>query len=292
MFLRLTLPCFGKTKKNNVGPVLFDGGLSITQKSGGNRCIFQLDRADYILNEKRFVLGSAQDDEQHMFVGHFQVIRPGTSSIDTDKDDDASTAQASGCPLASLSSTFKEIRLVVDSDHPLWRANGAKVQSKPDVLRGQLTQLCTGHSSANPESQRAKIVETDIKALQSESTTQEDQLDTMRCQNVTHAGKGEDKGKGKEADLPVAPVPVRVSASEKLKAFTRGADEKRKAAKAAKEVELAEVRSKHAAEMAALEQMWAERLRLVEEDIASDEAELHSLLENYLPVVSNRTLNQ
>ena len=109
---------------------------------------------------------------------------------------------------------------------------------------------------------------------------------------MTHAGKGEDKGKGKEVDLPMALEPVIVSASEKLKAFTRGVDEKRKAAKAAKEVDLAEARSEHAAEMAALEQMWAERLRLVEEDIAVEEAELHSLLENCLPAMSNRTSNQ
>ena len=120
-----------------------------------------------MLNEKRFVLGSAEDDEEFMVVGHFQVIRPGTYSIDTDKGDDESTAQASSCPLASVSGTFKEIRLAIPIDFRSWKANGKGISTKPEVLRGQLTQLCTGHSSANPEPRWAKIVETDIKALSS-----------------------------------------------------------------------------------------------------------------------------
>ena len=47
-----------------------------------------------------------------------------------------------------------------------------------------------------------------------------------------------------------------------------------KAAKAANEADLAELRSKHAAKMAALEQECAERLRLVKEGIAEEEAHL------------------
>lgn len=52
------------------------------------------------------------------------------------------------------------------------------------------------------------------------------------------------------------------------------ADETRKAAKAANEADLAEARGKHAAEMATLEQECAERLRLMEEDIAAEEGNL------------------
>ena len=41
MFFRVTLPCFGKTQKNNVGPVIFDGDISITQETGGNRFVLR-----------------------------------------------------------------------------------------------------------------------------------------------------------------------------------------------------------------------------------------------------------
>ena len=289
---RVKLPSVGKSYNFNVGPVTFNGDISIVQKAQGNSCTLRVEKSNYTLQEGRFVLGSAADREADTFVGYFSVTQETPACRSDSINGGEGIALASNFPLATLSSTFKEIRLVVSSDAPHWRQDQGAVTTKPEVLRGQLAQLCKGHSTANPESKRAKIVETNIKALRPESSTQEDQLGTVSCQSVTHAGKGEDKGKGKEVELRMAPEPVIVSASEKLKAFTRGANEKRKAAKAAKEVDLAEARSKHAAEMAALEQMWAERLRLVEEDIASDEAELHSLLENYLPVVSNRTLNQ
>ena len=58
-----------KTNKYSVGPVVFSGDISITQKAAGNRCTFRLRKADYRLQEDCFVLGSADDDDEGMFVG-------------------------------------------------------------------------------------------------------------------------------------------------------------------------------------------------------------------------------
>ena len=182
------LPCFGKLDKRNVGPVLFDRDLSITQKAGANKCIFKLGRLDYIL-EGRFVMGSADQNKEQMFVGVFQVTRPGTCHTD-DLGSDQSVGQASECPLAKISSTFTAIRLVVSSVNTNWKQDGAKTIAKPDVLRGQLNQLCTGHLTANPESKWSRILRTDMDCLRAESEAQEKLLGTLRCRIVTHAGKG------------------------------------------------------------------------------------------------------
>ena len=123
-----------------------------------------------------------------MVIGHFQVVKPGTYSVESDKGDDASIAQASSCPLANFSSTFTEIRLVVPLDNALWRVNGQK-ERRTEVLKGQLTHLCTGHSSANPESKWAKILRGDKMALEAESEAQKEQFGTMRCRIFTHAGR-------------------------------------------------------------------------------------------------------
>lgn len=58
-----------KTNKYNFGPVVFNGDISITQKAAGNRCTFRLRKADCSLQEDCFVLGSADDDDEGMFVG-------------------------------------------------------------------------------------------------------------------------------------------------------------------------------------------------------------------------------
>ena len=163
---RVELPCFGKANKNNVGPVVFNGDISITQKAAGNRCTLRLHKSEYSLQERRFALGSADDDEEHLFVGYFSM--PGqmpACRIDTDKDDDESNALASACPLAKLSSTFREIRLVVSSDMTDWKQDVGAVTKKPEVLRGQLAHLCTGHSSANPESKWSPVTSPASKKL-------------------------------------------------------------------------------------------------------------------------------
>ena len=81
MLLRVTFPCFGKIQKNDVGPIVLDGDISITQTTGSGRCIFKLRKADYMLEETHFVVGSASNDEERMFVGYFQVIQSSTYSV-------------------------------------------------------------------------------------------------------------------------------------------------------------------------------------------------------------------
>ena len=188
---RVELPCIGKTYKINVGPVVFDGNISITQKAAGNRCTLRLSKSEYSLQEKRFVLGTAGDNEVNMFVGYFSMKgQMPACRIDTDKDDDESNALASAYPLAKLSSTFTEIRLVVSSAMSDWKQDVGNVTGKPEVLRGQLTHLCTVHSLATPESRWSQIMKTDMKALQSESEAKQKQFGTMRCRILTHAGRG------------------------------------------------------------------------------------------------------
>lgn len=126
-----------------------------------------------------------------MFVGYFRLRRVPACEIDTDKDDDESIALASTSPLARLSSTFTEVRLVVPSADNLWKQDVGLVTTKPQVLRGQLVQLCTGQSSANPESNWSKILKTDMAALRAESAAQEKEFGLMKCRIVTHAGKGD-----------------------------------------------------------------------------------------------------
>ena len=81
-------------------------------------------------------------------------------------------------------------------------------------------------------------------------------------------GKGKGKGKGKEAD---ASDPVTVPASEQLKTFVQKADERSKAAIAAGEAKLAAMDTKFSAERAKVVQEQAERLLLLNEDIAAEE---------------------
>lgn len=86
-----------------------------------------------------------------MLVSCFSVKGPGSCRLDTDNGDDESIALASAFPLATLSSTFTEVRLVVPSFDTNWKQDVGDVTSKPEVLRVQLVHLCTGHSSANLE---------------------------------------------------------------------------------------------------------------------------------------------
>ena len=189
---RVELPCIGKANKNNVGPVVFNGDISITQKAAGNRCTLRLCKSEYSLQENRFVLGTVDDNEMRMFVGCFSMTgQMPACRIDTDKGDDESNALASACPLAKLSSTFKEIRLVVSYDMIDWKQDVGTVTMKTEVLKGQLTHLCTVHSLATPESRWSQIMKTDMKALRSESEAKEKRFGTMRCRILTHAGKGD-----------------------------------------------------------------------------------------------------
>ena len=96
-------------------------------------------------------MGSPDDREEHMLVSCFSVKGPGSCRLDTDNGDDESIALASAFPLATLSSTFTEVRLVVPSFDTNWKQDVGDVTSKPEVLRVQLVHLCTGHSSANLE---------------------------------------------------------------------------------------------------------------------------------------------
>ena len=153
----MKLPCVrGKTNKENVGPVVFnEGDIFITQKALGNRSTLRLSKSDYRLEEGRFSVGTAQEDEHGMFVGCFSVTgEMPACRIDTDKGDDESIALASAHPLASLLSTFRELRLVVEATGTRWKEDGGMIATSTNVLRGQLTQLCRGHSSANLESRK------------------------------------------------------------------------------------------------------------------------------------------
>ena len=82
-----------------------------------------------------------------MLVGYFSMTEQMPAClIDTDKKDDESIALASACPLARLSSTFIEVRLVVCSDNTSWKQDVGTVTGRPEVLRRQLARLCTVHS--------------------------------------------------------------------------------------------------------------------------------------------------
>ena len=239
---RVGLPCIGKASKDNVGPVVFDGDISITQKAAGNRCTLRLRNSEYSLQENRFVLGCVDDNERFMLVGYFSMTEKiPDCSIDTDKGDDESIALASACPLATLSSTFREVRLVVPSDPFKWKQDAGSVTSKPEVLRSQLAHLCMGHSPSI-------VGPTATPALSN------------------HAAKGEGKG----VDTPVESDPVTVPASEKLKTFMQKADERRAAAKAAAVKELATMEHKHIDEKVKLEQEQSETQQLLEQDIAAE----------------------
>lgn len=134
----------GKTEKNDVGPAVFDGDISVTQKARDNRCTLLLGKSG---------LGSADDNDERMFVAYSSVVRQMPACrIDTDKGDDEGIALASACPLARLSSTSTGVRLAISNSHTYWKQDGHAVYIKPNVLRVQLTQLSMGHSSANPES--------------------------------------------------------------------------------------------------------------------------------------------
>ena len=238
---RVELPCIGKTNKRNVGPVVFDGDISITQKAAGNRCTLRLRKSEYGLQENRFVLDTV-DDRVDMLVGYFSMTgQMPACRVDTDKNDDESNALASACPLAKLSSTFREIRLVVSSDMTDWKQDVGTVTNKPKVLRGQLAHLCMGHSPSF-------VGPTATSAL------------------PNHAAKG----KGKAVYTPIESDPVTVPASEKLKTFMQKADERRVAAKAAAMEGLAAMERKHSDELAKLKQEHSETQRLLEEDIAAE----------------------
>jgi hypothetical protein len=76
-------------------------------------------------------------------------------------------------PLAKLSGTFSNIRVVLSGDIDDWKRLGGSKAMSINVIRGQLNELCTGHSSANPESAWAKILQTDMDVIQEESREQE-----------------------------------------------------------------------------------------------------------------------
>lgn len=173
-------------------------------------------------------------------------------------------------PLNRLSSTFTEMRIVVHSAGSKWKQDVPPVTSSPAVLKVQLTQLCTGHSSANPESKWSKILKTDRQALRSESEAQEKVASSVAAPTLAAHPSHEAKGKGKEVDPIIAPDPVTVSASEKLKTFAKEADERRKAEKTATEAKLTAIDSEYAAQKARSEQEHAERLQRLEEDIAAE----------------------
>ena len=235
--------------------MIFNGDLSITQKTGGKRCIFELSRQNYPL-EGRFVLGDSQSDEGLLFVGIFNVLRPGTVRVETDQGDDESISQAYACPLATHSATFKQIRLAVPESNGFWRQDGKPTNASPDLLRVQLNLLCKGHSTANPE-----IPSTSIAA----PTTPAPPMH-------------EEKGKGKAVDTPIQPDPVTVPvpASEKLKAFAMEANERREALKAVHDAAIADLARKFAVEMSNLEQEHLEAMRMLEDEIAAREDLLRS----------------
>lgn len=266
-FLRVVLPCIGETNKYNVGPVVFSGDISITQKAKGNRCTLTLGKSDYALQEDRFISGSADDDEEHMFVGHFRLRQVPACRIDTDKGDDESIALASTCPLARLSSTFTEIRLVVRHNSMRWKQDVGSVTNTPKVLRGQLVHLCTGHSPANIWDQPPLILETPTQAALAPASS-------VAASGTLALPIHQAKGKGTEVDTPIESEPVTVPASERLKTFAQKADEKRKAAKAAAEEEIAAMESKHSAEKAEMEREHAEMLQSLDDDIAAEEDDL------------------
>lgn len=239
---RVDLPCIGKASKNNVGPVVFDGDISITQKAAGNRCTLRLGKPEYSLQDHRFVLGSVDDNEQYMLVGYFWMRdQMPACRIDTDKGDDESIALASAFPLATLSSTFREVLLVVPSLPAKWKQDVGPLTSKPEIIRGQLAHLCTGRSPSI-------VGPTATPTLSN------------------HAAKGKSKG----VDTPIESNPVTVPASEKLKTFMQKADERRAAARAAAVKELATMELKHIDEKVKLEQEQSETQQLLEEDIAAE----------------------
>ena len=74
--------------------------------------------------------------------------------------------------------------------------------------------------------------------------------------------------------MPIQPDLDTLPTSEKLLAFAQRAEERRSAARAAREAGLAELERKHTAEKANLEREHAEKGRLLGEEIAEEEKAL------------------
>ena len=67
----VSLPYIENAKRNDVGPIVFDGSISITQKIRGNRCIAKLARQDYSLES----LEIDDEDESTFIIGIFQCLQ-------------------------------------------------------------------------------------------------------------------------------------------------------------------------------------------------------------------------
>ena len=88
---------------------------------GRNKSILRLDKGQYILQKQRFFPGTREDGEEDMLVGSFSVRQGNICRIETDKGDEESVGTASEFPLARLSNTFTELRLMVSSDTVNWK---------------------------------------------------------------------------------------------------------------------------------------------------------------------------
>lgn len=184
----IPLPCVRKTEKINVGPVVFQGSISITQKTGGNRCTFQLQKLDY--SPEPFAI--VNEDSKNYLMGVFRCLNTPQCTFESDKEGQDGISKAREYPLAKLSSTFFSVRVLLPIDIEKWTKVGGVIASNERVLRGQLNELCSGHSLANPQSTWAKILGTDMRALLAESEEQEKQLGLFRgCRIATSPGKGD-----------------------------------------------------------------------------------------------------
>jgi len=85
-------------------------------------------------------------------VGEFRCINTPDCIYESDKDDQEGMLKAREFPLAKLSGTFSNIRVVLSDDMDDWKRLGGSKAMSINVIRGQLNELCTDHSSANPES--------------------------------------------------------------------------------------------------------------------------------------------
>lgn len=184
----IPLPCIRKIEKINVGPAVFQGSISITQKTEGNRCIFQLQKLDY--SSKPFAI--VDEDSKKYLMGIFRCLHTPQCTFESDKEGQDGISKTREYSLAKLSGTFSSIRVLLPIAIEQWTEVGGVRAKNEKVLRGQLNELCTGHSLANPESAWAKILGTDMRALLAESEEQEKQLGLFKgCRIETSPGKGD-----------------------------------------------------------------------------------------------------
>ena len=169
------LECAGPTRTHNVGQVTFFGDVQIIQKrpDSATQCVLTLEKNGFLPRPFR-----RERDTTHgvtSIVGEFVCERVPRIEFLGD-----APADNNDYPLAKIGMTHysaflklliyifafivpqvKAIRLVLAADSTEWKTTSGKVSNKVELLIGQLAQLMTGRSSANPETIWGRLIRGD-----------------------------------------------------------------------------------------------------------------------------------